>query len=82
MTRSIVRRRAADASAAEIFPAGSTITVEDEDASPTAHWRPGTAVPPRGEGIEPNAWNALRRHAEHAASLGIFADDSRGKEVA
>jgi len=35
---------------------------------PPPTWSPGKPIPPRGSGVEPDAWQALRRHAEaHAA---------------
>ena len=50
---------------------------------PPPTWAPGQPVPPRNSGVEPDAWQALRRHAEaHAAQTAPLPFRTRNRRPA
>jgi len=71
----------------EEYHNSSTVENNPKDQPiPLRRWRPGQSVPPRNSGVEPDAWQALRRHAEaHAAQnapLPFRTRNSRPADVA
>jgi hypothetical protein len=65
--------------AASVSPRGVTLNTSAFVSDGRRAWRPGMAFT---DARPVNAESALRRHAEHAAHVGIFAEGREGKRAA